>query len=586
MTRRQLGTLTLAAVLAGACANGPDDSAPPFDETTPVVERTIGDVTHSEPVTVPTEAAAHGDDSNVSTTVDSDISDTFNVADTTSTGARCWSAEPFGGSPIRMADRTESAGLIDPLTGMHGHAVAAGDVDGDGWTDLFVAGFADRPTADYQERGATGPSPDRLLLGGPDGFRVDPTFQGELARTSGATFSDLTGDGRLELIAVRNPRGEAGIGARPTTIYRQSGDGWEPSTILLEGVGGRAVATLDVERNGLPDLIVTADRWVGGSTTLLRNLGGLRFEDATAEWGVPGDMLGLAVATVDLDGDGWVDVIVSGEPRVLMGGPDGFRVEQHPELEWEEFGSEDDAAGIAVGDLTGDGRPDLVVGHHFNSTLDLGARIPVRVFLNRADGDGFRLEEVTEQAGSPPLWTKSPHVAIVDLDNDGHNDIVTSAMSADGVPIVLRNLGLDGGVAIFETLGEPGDGSYLVTGVEIDANRDGRIDVFQVEWFPDHHSPLFVNEGGGGTWVQLDLGDTPAAPGGSRIELRSPDDDSILGAAWVATSTGYAAGPAPIVHIGLGELDTTHVRAIIEPVGRTAFSVNVATNARTALIGC
>ncbi len=103
----------------------------------------------------------------------------------------CWSAAPAGGSGVAFADETAAAGLVDPLTGMYGHAVAGADVDGDGWTDLFVGGFADRPAEDYRERGATGPSPDRLLRGGPDGFAVDEAFPGEQARTSGATFADL-----------------------------------------------------------------------------------------------------------------------------------------------------------------------------------------------------------------------------------------------------------------------------------------------------------------------------------------------------------------------------------------------------------
>ena len=76
-------------------------------------------------------------------------------------------------------DATEQWGADEPLTGMRAHAIATADVNGDGWTDVFVGSFADRPVAEYQQRGATGPAPDRLLLGGPSGFRVDPSFPGE-----------------------------------------------------------------------------------------------------------------------------------------------------------------------------------------------------------------------------------------------------------------------------------------------------------------------------------------------------------------------------------------------------------------------
>src|SRR5687767_9508560 len=50
-----------------------------------------------------------------------------------------------GGAAISLADVSADVGLDEPLRGMHAHATAVGDVDGDGWTDLFVGTFADRP---------------------------------------------------------------------------------------------------------------------------------------------------------------------------------------------------------------------------------------------------------------------------------------------------------------------------------------------------------------------------------------------------------------------------------------------------------
>ena len=48
------------------------------------------------------------------------------------------------GGPLGFEDVTGDVGLVEPLLGMYGHAAATADVDGDGWTDLFVGGFADR----------------------------------------------------------------------------------------------------------------------------------------------------------------------------------------------------------------------------------------------------------------------------------------------------------------------------------------------------------------------------------------------------------------------------------------------------------
>jgi hypothetical protein len=314
----------------------------------------------------------------------------------------------------------------------------------------------------------------------------------------------------------------------------------------------------------------------------LRNAGDLTFEDATDAWGAPDDLYGLALATVDLDGDGWLDVVTSGDERVLRGGPDGFTVERVPALRWETFGDEDDPAGIAVGDLDGDGRPDLAVGQHFNSTVDDGEEVPVRLFLNRSD-DGIDLVDVTEQAGSPALWTKSPHVAIADVDNDGLADVVTSAATADGLPLILHNRGVDGAVPRFDAGGEPGDGMYWVTGVTADLDRDGLVDLFEVSWEPSVASSLFRGTGAPGSWVEVDVRALGPATAGARVEARVGGD--LVATGWAASTTGYAAGAPPVVHLGLGAA-AGDVELTVTPAGADPLTLTVPAGSRTSLGGC
>jgi hypothetical protein len=583
-----LGVLAGPAVLT-ACDTATESATGSATETAPTSSMAAPVDSGTPPLptadtTVPDEPAGP---SSTDAVVDPDIDGrpTPNVVE----ASVCWTNEPTTGEELTLSDSTAAFGLIEPLTGMYGHAVAAGDVNGDGWTDLFAAGFADRPIEQYQVRGATAPSPDRLLLGGERGFTPDPTFPGELARTSGATMADLDGDGDLDVVAVRNPRGDEQIQSRSTVVYEQIDGGWQVGEPMLPGVAGRSVAALDVDRDGLLDLLVVADRFGGGSTRLLRNDGDLRFSDATDQWGIPDDLTGLALATVDLDLDGWTDIVVSGDPRVLMGGPDGFRVEVHEQLRFELFGNEDDPAGIAVGDLNDDGRPDLVIGQHFNSTVDDGTRVPVRIFVNRDDGGGIALDDVTDAAGSPGLATKSPHVGVVDLDNDGTLDIVTTAVSSSGAPIVLRGLGPDSdGTPQFETVGAPGDGGYLVTGVEEDLDRDGRVDVFQMAWEPVDPSQLFTNTGASGHWLEIDIAGLPGGPAGVRVEVVDAETDALLATAWGASTTGYAAGPTSVVHVGLGHEAPGEliVRLMPNDGSGGALSFTAGADSRVAVGGC
>jgi hypothetical protein len=156
------------------------------------------------------------------------------------------------------------------------------------------------------------------------------------------------------------------------------------------------VGVLDYDGDGLLDLFIVEDQYRGGSSRLYRNRGGLRFEDTTAAAGLPASLAGLGVATADVDADGDVDMFVAGDNLLFLDDGDSFVEAPSSVFTWPPVGNEDDTAGAAFGDVDRDGRPDLVVGQHFNSTVDLGTPAPVRLFLNRTEPGG-RVE--FEEAG-------------------------------------------------------------------------------------------------------------------------------------------------------------------------------------------
>jgi hypothetical protein len=453
--------------------------------------------------------------------------------------------------PIQLTDATTTWGASDALAGMRGHAVAAGDVNGDGWTDLFVGTFADRPIDDYAYRGAEGPAPDRLLLGGPDGFRVDASFPGGRGRTSGAAFVDLDSDGDLDLVLARNVRDKE-RGRTPSVVLRNDGGTFTEVVTLTEPAGARSVGVLDYDADGLTDLFIAEDRLSGGSSVLLRNRGDFEFDDVTDTAGLGRDVAGMGVGTGDVDLDGDPDLVVGGSNRVFLNDGRGRFAEQRDAIaEWPVFGDEDDAAGVAQGDLNGDGRLDVVIGQHYNSTVDRGERVPVRLYLNEVDSAGaLRLRDVTDEAGLVGLTTKSPHVEVADVDAGGRPDIVTTASGVDGQPIVFRNTGERGGVPQFEPSAQPGPAQYWVTGAVFDADHDGRLDVVAVEWEPSRPTLLLRNVGDTGNWLGV------SAPIGSRVEVYETggldDPERLLATGAVGTSTGYSAGGIDQVWAGLG----------------------------------
>ncbi|MGH7565624.1 MAG: FG-GAP-like repeat-containing protein [Gemmatimonadota bacterium] len=349
------------------------------------------------------------------------------------------SGAPRASTPrFAFADVSAPTGIATLLSGAYLHTASWGDADGDGLQDLFAGTFATPNTSGSA----------RLLLN--RGSRFEDSGQRSLAitgRASGSVFADLDNDGDLDLFVSNNaiPR-RSGSQAEPSRLFRNDHGAFTEVT-AGSGTGaqasnGRQAGVLDYDGDGLLDLFIVADNLRGrGPTVLLRNQGGLRFADVTAAAGLPLDIHGLGLAIGDVTGDGWPEIFVAGEADQLRpnrnflfvsNGDGTFRRLTTDVFDWTPFthGGEDWVSGAAMADLNRDGRLDLVVGHHFGSSTDRGIGTRIRVYMNRGTNDTGDpvFEDVTVTAGIPPIVSKQPHVEVQDFDNDGWPDLYVSVL--------------------------------------------------------------------------------------------------------------------------------------------------------------
>jgi subtilisin family serine protease len=274
----------------------------------------------------------------------------------------------------------------------------AGDLDGDGQEEVLVD--VGTPGALYAFRA------DGSALGG--GW---PVFAG--AHGLGKTLADLDGDGRLEVIALGASDDPAdGVGGVLLTIDAQG------RVLNRWGIGGctpdvdvprSAPAAADLDED--PDLeIVVVEGCTGIAVFDPKHPGGPVWEIALsgAIYGSP--------AIGDLNGDGRLEIVV-GLYDVLAAGRPGTHggvavLDRHGRLVpgWPVRVDESFASTPALGDLDGDGRPEIVIPS-WNSR-----------FIHVLAANGF------EPAGWPvgpiagAVLRSSP--VLGDINGDGHAEVV------------------------------------------------------------------------------------------------------------------------------------------------------------------
>jgi hypothetical protein len=512
----------------------------------------------------------------------------------------------FGGSlgadyPFVFRDVGDESALLPGLAGIRGHAAAWGDVDGDGWPDLFVGTFHDKT------------SKTSLFFRNKKGkFTLDEQPALRLSScASGALFVDLTNSGKLDLYVSNSANGKEGARAAPCNLLKNDGTGKftdvsKESSACPPGFLGRTVAAADFDGDGLLDLIVCDFYYspkANAGIALYRNKGDHKFEDVAKASGLPTGTAWAGVAVADVNADGWPDIFLTsptGDNRLYLNDGKGKFKEAantRATFAWKVPSNSDPVTGVCIADVNRDGLPDIIVGHHYKQPWRGPA--PVRLYLHKGIKDGNpTYEDVTSAAGLTPLGMKAPHLEIQDFDNDGWPDIFVSIVKfRDGkpYPVIYRNLGERGAVPKFRDdawavndfpaaadLAPKGTAAfydnmiksqkilYCAAGPTADFDRDGRIDLLFVNWWPESHSLLLKNETKGGNWLDVLV---EGKDGVNRMGIgamvrvfeagKLGDSAALLGAREICIGYGWCSGQEAAVHFGLGKAEAVDIEVTL-----------------------
>jgi hypothetical protein len=287
------------------------------------------------------------------------------------------------------------------------------------------------------------------------------------------TEATLTSGGWLraahlrQLAVARSPRYLFAETAKARGLNTALHDNWTAGTIAIT-TGG--VYVTDFDRDGYLDVLVTD---LTGNA-LYRGGPGGKFTDVTERMGLPRKNLGTvaAAAWVDLDGDGWDDLIL--DARV-------YRNVTGTSL--EDFTAQCslrvpvDLSGILVADYDRDGKLDLYLtraGRSGNmSWLEghSGEAKGNRLYRNLGD---WKFEDVTKKSGTRGGYRSTFTAAWLDADGDGWPDLHVPNEFGDGVLLVNNR---DGTFKPHTLADRPADFGTMGLAVG-DIDNDGRIDIY------------------------------------------------------------------------------------------------------------
>jgi len=302
-----------------------------------------------------------------------------------------------------------------------------------------------------------------------------PTFSAATDFTIGGSshhaiaVADLNGDGKLDIIASASG-GDLVFVLLNTTPDGASTPSFSSSISFPVGAGDWSVATGDVNGDGKPD-IVTANFTANSVSVLLNTTtNGASTPTFSSKTDFTVGQTPALVSIGDVNGDGKPDIVTANQNAntvsvLLNTTSNGASTPTFTiTTDFPAGGSTDS---VILGDVNGDGKPDIITANYSDNTASvllnttaIGASTPT--FSGKTD---FAV-------GTTPIW-----VAIADFDGDGKSDVVTANQNANTVSVLINTTTIGASTPTFSSKSDFVVGTYPASVTNADINGDNKPDI-------------------------------------------------------------------------------------------------------------
>lgn len=303
-------------------------------------------------------------------------------------------------------DLAATSGTYSPFV------VAVADVDGDGKLDIIATEYGDNLVSVYRNNCTPGNISSNSFA-----TRVDFATG---AGCQGVAVMDLDGDGRPDIVTANASDGTVSILRNTSVAGSLTTNSFAPKVDIATGAGCQRVAVGDLNSDGKPDIVAANN---DGTISILQNIisfpGSITTNSFAQKISLAVPSGAVSVVIVDLDGDNQRDLAVTSYlPQTLsvirnLNAGGNLTINSFaPRIDFPLNGR---GHTIAVGDLDGDGKPDLAVDTELNSLVSL--------FRNVSMPGSFTNSSLAAQVELATGWN-AWGISVGDLDGDGRPDIV------------------------------------------------------------------------------------------------------------------------------------------------------------------